>query len=63
MQDLIDFLRDKQKASASQVPPTLEELRATFAPAGHLHPLPDDVQVTEVSAGGVAAHWPGSRRC
>jgi monoterpene epsilon-lactone hydrolase len=57
MQDLIDFLWDKQKASASQAPPTLEELRATFAPAGRLHPLPDDVQVTEVSAGGVPAHW------
>jgi monoterpene epsilon-lactone hydrolase len=57
MQDLIDFLRDKQKAGADQAPPTLEELRATFAPAGRLHPLPDDVRVTQVSAGGVPAHW------
>jgi monoterpene epsilon-lactone hydrolase len=57
MQDLIDFLWEKQKASASRAPPTLEELRVTFAPAGRLHPLPDDVQVTEVSAGGVPAHW------
>jgi monoterpene epsilon-lactone hydrolase len=63
MQDLIDFLWDKQKASASQAPPPLEELRAAFAPAGRLHPLPDDVRVTEVTAGGVPAHWldaPGS---
>jgi epsilon-lactone hydrolase len=57
MQDLIDTLRDRQKASASQSPPTLEELRATFAPAGRLYPVPDDVRVTEVTAGGVPAHW------
>jgi hypothetical protein len=34
MQDVIDGLRDQQKASASQASPTLEELRAAFAPAG-----------------------------
>src|SRR5690348_6966480 len=26
-------------------------------PAGRLHPVPDDVMVTEVTAGGVPAHW------
>jgi monoterpene epsilon-lactone hydrolase len=57
MQDVIDDLRAQQKASASQPPPTLEELRAAFAPAGRLHPVPDDVLVTEVTAGGVPAHW------
>ena len=57
MQDVIDGLRDRQKASASQAPPTLEELRAAFAPAGRLYPVPDDVLVTEVTAGGVPAHW------
>ena len=57
MQDLIDALRDRQERGASQVLPALEELRATFAPGGRLHPVPDDVMVTEVSAGGVAAHW------
>jgi epsilon-lactone hydrolase len=57
MQDLIDTFRDRQKASASQAPPTLEELRASFAPAGRLYPVPDDVRVTEVDAGGVPAHW------
>ena len=36
MQDVIDALRDRQKASASQAPPTLDERRATFAPAGRL---------------------------
>jgi len=57
MQDLIDTLRDRQKASASHAPPTLEELRAAFAPAGRLYPVPDDVRVTEVDAGGVPGHW------
>jgi epsilon-lactone hydrolase len=57
MQDLIDAFRDRQRASAGQTPPTLEERRATFAPAGRLHPVPDDVLVTEVTAGGVPAHW------
>jgi epsilon-lactone hydrolase len=57
MQDLIDAFRDRRKVDAGQVPLTLEEQRATFAPAGRLHPIPEDVQVTEVSAGGVPAHW------
>jgi monoterpene epsilon-lactone hydrolase len=57
MQDVIDGLRDQQKASASQAPPTLDQRRAAFAPAGRLHPVPDDVMVTEVTAGGVSAHW------
>ena len=61
MRDLIDALRDQQKASAGQAPPTLEELRAAFAPAGRLHPVPDDVRVTEVNAGGVPAHWLAAR--
>src|SRR5205814_6649641 len=57
MQDVIDALRDQQKASASQAPPTLEQRRAAFAPAGRLHRVPDDVRVREVTAGGVPAHW------
>src|SRR5260370_31751586 len=57
MQNLIDAFRDRRKASAGQPPPPLEELRAAFAPAGRLHPVPDDVLVTEVTAGGVPAHW------
>jgi epsilon-lactone hydrolase len=57
MQEVIDGFRERQKASASQAPPALEQNRAAFAPAGRLHPVPDDVQVTEVSAGGVPAHW------
>src|SRR5690242_4980134 len=57
MQNLIDALRDRRKASAGQPPPPLEELRAAFAPAGRLHPIPGDMLVTEVTAGGVPAHW------
>jgi len=57
MQDVIDALKDQQQASASQAPPSLEERRAAFAPAGRIHPVPDDVLVSEVTAGGVPAHW------
>jgi epsilon-lactone hydrolase len=57
MQDAIDALRDRQRASAGQAPPTLQGLRATFVPGDRLHPVPDDVLVTDVDAGGVPAHW------
>ncbi len=57
MQDLIETFRDRQKASASELAPALEARRAAFAPAGRLYPLPDDVLVTGVTAGGVPAHW------
>jgi epsilon-lactone hydrolase len=57
LQDAIDALRDRQQASAGQAPPTLEELRASFVPGDRLHPVPDDVLVTDVTAGGVPAHW------
>jgi hypothetical protein len=38
MQDMIDAFTDQRKASAAQAPPPLEERRASFAPAGQLHP-------------------------
>lgn len=38
-------------------PPTLHELRRAFSPSGSHLPVPDDVDVSEVSAGGVAARW------
>jgi epsilon-lactone hydrolase len=57
MQDAIEALRERRKASAGQAPPTLEEQRATFVPGDRLHPVPDDVRVTDVTAGGVPAHW------
>ena len=43
--------------SARQAASALEARRSTFAPAGRLHSIPDDVVVTEVNAGGVPAHW------
>src|SRR6202050_5434732 len=57
MQEAIDVLRDRGKAAAGQPPPPLDERRATFTPGDRLHPVPDDVPVSEVSAGGVPAHW------
>ena len=57
MQNVIDGLREQRQTGAGQAPPTLAERRATFAPAGRPHPVPDDVQVTEVTAGGVPAYW------
>jgi monoterpene epsilon-lactone hydrolase len=57
MQDLIDGFRKQQQASAGQALPPLDEWRAAFAPAGRINPVPDDVLVTDVTAGGVPAHW------
>ena len=57
MQDVIASLRDRQQASASQAPPTLEQRRAAFVPGDRLHPVPDDVVAADVTAGGVPAHW------
>jgi monoterpene epsilon-lactone hydrolase len=57
MQQLIDAFRDHRAARTGQAPPTLDELRAAFAPAGRLHPLPDYVLVAAVTAGGVPAYW------
>ena len=57
MQERIGALRDRRKAGAGQAPPTLDERRAAFIPGDRLHPVPDDVLVTEVTAGGVPAHW------
>jgi monoterpene epsilon-lactone hydrolase len=57
MQDALQTLRDRQQASAGQPPPPLPELRANFVPGDRLHPIPGDVRVQAVTAGGVPAHW------
>ncbi|WP_225726605.1 MULTISPECIES: alpha/beta hydrolase [unclassified Nocardia] len=57
MQAVIEAFRERRKVRAGQAPPPLPQVRAAFAPAMRRHPIPDDVRVTEVTAGGVAAHW------
>jgi epsilon-lactone hydrolase len=57
MQNLLEVLRDRQRASGNQAPANVGEARANFAPAGPVPPVPDDVLVTELTAGGVRAHW------
>jgi monoterpene epsilon-lactone hydrolase len=57
MRDVIDAIRNRQQASAGQAPATLEERRAAFTPGDRLHPVPADVLVTQVNAGGVPAYW------
>jgi epsilon-lactone hydrolase len=57
MQQMMDAFRAQQNVGPSQPSPTLEARRAAFAPAGRLHPVPNDVRVTQVTAGGVPAHW------
>lgn len=60
MQELISELRRRREARAGQEPPPIEEVRAAFAPAVRLHPIADDVEVTEVAeagAGGVPGYW------
>lgn len=57
MRELLTLLRDRQTDAAGRPPQTLEETRASFAPAGPVYPVPDDVPVTAVDAGGVPAHW------
>src|ERR1700704_210357 len=57
MKDLIDDIREQRRLRSGQAPLTLHQLRANFAPAGRVHPVPKDVTATEVTAGGVASHW------
>jgi monoterpene epsilon-lactone hydrolase len=57
MQELIDAFRARRAARLGTPAPGLGQQRAGFAPAGTVHPVPADVKVTHVSAGGVPAHW------
>jgi monoterpene epsilon-lactone hydrolase len=57
MRTVLSTLWERRAANEKQTPMTLDEARASFAPAGPVHPIPDDVVVTEVDAGGVPAHW------
>jgi monoterpene epsilon-lactone hydrolase len=57
MQHVLDVLWARRRASEDQPPPPLAEARAGFTPLDELHPIPGDVRVSEVAAGGVPAHW------
>jgi len=57
MSEVLDELRARQRAAASLPTPSLAELRAGFLPIGRPHPIPSDVTVTAVVAGGVRSHW------
>jgi monoterpene epsilon-lactone hydrolase len=57
IQDRITAIIKRRKAHTDQAVGTLEEIRAGFSPAGEIHPIPPDVVVTEVVAGGSLAHW------
>jgi monoterpene epsilon-lactone hydrolase len=57
MQEVISELRRRQQSRAGQAPPPLDQIRAAFAPAGRLHPMPGDVRVDELTAAGVPAYW------
>lgn len=62
MDELIASLHERQSAAAGQPPETVAETRAGFAPAGTVHPIPDDVRVTEVTAAGVKVALAGPSR-
>lgn len=62
MEAVLSSLRERRAASAGRPEPSLAEVRATFVPAGALHPIPDDVRVAEVAVGEFAredahAYW------
>lgn len=57
MQVVMQTLRERQAADAGRPPVSLAAARAAFVPSDTVHPIPGDVSVREVSAGGVTAHW------
>jgi monoterpene epsilon-lactone hydrolase len=54
---VLEELREHQAAAAKRPSASLAEARAAFTPAGRVHPIPHDVRITDVTAGGVPAHW------
>jgi epsilon-lactone hydrolase len=60
LQMMVDMIRSHAPAGV----PTVDDLRQQADASGGLMPLPDDVEVTPVDAGGVRAEWvrtPGAR--
>ncbi|MET9485814.1 alpha/beta hydrolase [Nocardia sp. NPDC006630] len=56
MQDVIEQFR-LRRANRPAQPPSLDQVRANFLPAGKPYQLPEDAAVSEVSAAGVPAYW------
>jgi monoterpene epsilon-lactone hydrolase len=57
MSAAIERFRARRRERAGQPPVPLDRAREAFAPAGEIHPIPADVRVTPVDAGGVPAYW------
>ncbi|GIL30070.1 alpha/beta hydrolase [Actinocatenispora comari] len=57
MSAAIERFRARRRERAGQPPVPLDRAREAFAPAGEIHPVPTDVRVTPVDAGGVPAYW------
>jgi monoterpene epsilon-lactone hydrolase len=57
MLDAMKQLRERQEAAAKQPPMSLAEARAAFTPTDRRRPIPHDVRVAAVTAGGRPAHW------
>ena len=57
MQQIIDALWRRRVARADGPPPSLADIRESYAPVGQLRPLPNDVTTEQVDADGVPAHW------
>jgi monoterpene epsilon-lactone hydrolase len=57
MQQVIDSLWQRRAARASGPARSLAETRESYAPAAQLRPLPDDIAIEQVDAGGVPAYW------
>jgi len=55
-QTIVDMLRT-MAAAAPDTSPTVEERRATYEMVASAYPVPDDVEVASVDAGGVACDW------
>jgi monoterpene epsilon-lactone hydrolase len=57
MQDALAALWQRRSVSAPHPPQSVDEERAGFVPADVIHPIPDDVRVTAVTAGTASAYW------
>ena len=57
MKEVIDSLWLRRAARASGPARSLAETRESYAPAGQLRPLPDDIATKQIDASGVPAYW------